>query len=577
MKNKKLFEQDTWTDPSSSSATNQTVTVTGGGRVSNYPVSASSMRWLQSQGSAFTAGYVGSLSAGEFANLFLGTNLSSSVAKNLATIKDDAKTAWDAAQDAENDYYDNTYEPEYDDGLERLQAARDAEDAAAFASALADLDALDERLQEFQDDTLAKSAAHTTAITNFGDYIINGRINTPDPYNLDHPIIAELRAKKAIEKKERDVEIQKQIENLKQAASDSQKAAQLNRLKAYGLAALVAGVAVLGVSALFIPSVNAALGPAVIATLKRMFNVAKGSGDDVLKGTSARSSSQTAKMARNFQRQNPGKYNPFLSDKANQLARQQGVGTNVKGQNPAFRKPLKNSYEPSGKVLSEDRKIQILKEIKKPVVVPEPPKKYKMNFSGKYSPQNTPDKTASEITDALVASGNAKGQRWRHKDKAWQGYETTERMNVVYDKVGHGNQAWDMIVNENQKRRGWRDKNIQEQLNIIAHERAMMEQNSNYKSPFIIEQETLNADKDPLIKKVVKRLKRDIDYPEKPSKKGYPDQPPPEMVNGFHPDFGQKDAYYNGLDPESAKTMMNAPTGNPVIDKKVRAAAKKPK
>ena len=225
--------------------------------------------------------------------------------------------------------------------------------------------------------------------------------------------------------------------------------------------------------------------------------------------------------------------------------------------------PMANSYEPEGKLLSEDRKFKILKEIKKPYKVKEAPKKYKMNFAGKYSPQNTPDKTASQITDDLVASGNAKGQKWRHKDKFWQGYETTERFNVIYDRVGHGDQAWNMIVNENNKKRGWRDRKIQEDLNMIAHERALYEQS-------IQEQETLQADKDPLFKKVSNKLKKDIDYPDKPSRSGFPDGPPPQTLGGYHPDFvnGEKVSnYYNRLDPISADSMP--PTGNPHIDSKV--------
>ena len=58
----------------------------------------------------------------------------------------------------------------------------------------------------------------------------------------------------------------------------------------------------------------------------------------------------------------------------------------------------------------------------------------------------------------------------------------------------------------------------------------------------------------------------------------YPKDPPPEMVNGYHPDLvdGEKVSNrFNKLDPQSAKAMP--PTGNPHIDKKVRAAAKKPK
>ena len=83
----------------------------------------------------------------------------------------------------------------------------------------------------------------------------------------------------------------------------------------------------------------------------------------------------------------------------------------------------------------------------------------------------------------------------------------------------------------------------------------------------IIEQQTLDAPKDPLFKKVAKRLKTEIDYPDKPSKNGYPDTPPPEMVNGFHPEYGKK-YKYDKLDPHSAEAMPA--TGNSEIDTNIQ-------
>ena len=67
-------------------------------------------------------------------------------------------------------------------------------------------------------------------------------------------------------------------------------------------------------------------------------------------------------------------------------------------------------------------------------------------------------------------------------------------------------------------------------------------------------------------------------YDGKPSPLGFPVEEPPKMVNGYHPDLvdGKKVANrFNRLDPISARAMPK--TGNPHIDKKVRAAAKKPK
>ena len=254
---------------------------------------------------------------------------------------------------------------------------------------------------------------------------------------------------------------------------------------------------------------------------------------------------------------------------------------NKKQQNK--KQPQYAHYEPKGRVITESsftpRQRKILREIKKPIEIKEAPKKYKMNFAGKYSSQNTPDKTASAITDELVASGNARGQRWRRKDKYWQGYETTERMNIIYDRLGHGSMAWDRTIAEAQRKNGWRTRKMQEQLNIRAHEKAMLKENPDYQSPWGIEIVETTAENEKRFDKVnkIKQLvsqnkkKRDI-APE------YPKDPPPEMINGWHPDLanGQQIANrYNKLDPQSAEAMPK--TGNPHIDAKVEKAKNKPK
>jgi len=67
-------------------------------------------------------------------------------------------------------------------------------------------------------------------------------------------------------------------------------------------------------------------------------------------------------------------------------------------------------------------------------------------------------------------------------------------------------------------------------------------------------------------------------YDGKPAPLGFPETPPPKTINGYHPDLvdGKKVAdRFNRLDPISAKAMPL--TGNPHIDKKVKAARKKPK
>tara|TARA_B100001029_G_scaffold103999_1_gene85730 strand:- start:44 stop:4285 length:4242 start_codon:yes stop_codon:yes gene_type:complete len=148
-------------------------------------------------------------------------------------------------------------------------------------------------------------------------------------------------------------------------------------------------------------------------------------------------------------------------------------------------------------------------------------------------------------------------------------------MNVVYDNVGHGDQYWDKIVNENLHKKNIKNRKVQEELNIIAHEKTMRRLDSTFISPFrnIEEQETYdNKIKDPLFSKVSDRLKKEIDYENKPAKKGYPNEAPPEMVNGFHPNYGKR-YKYDKLDPQSAESMPVQ--GNPEIDANVQKALDK--
>ena len=103
------------------------------------------------------------------------------------------------------------------------------------------------------------------------------------------------------------------------------------------------------------------------------------------------------------------------------------------------------------------------------------------------------------------------------------------------------------------------------------------EENKNRKESFEINGEVLSE------KRRLKSPKNVVNkipgyYDGKPAPLGFPIEEPPKMKNGYHPDLvdGKKVANrYNRLDPISAKAMP--PTGNPHIDKKVRAAAKKSK
>ena len=57
-------------------------------------------------------------------------------------------------------------------------------------------------------------------------------------------------------------------------------------------------------------------------------------------------------------------------------------------------------------------------------------------------------------------------------------------------------------------------------------------------------------------------------FNQKDIKPTFPENPPPEMVNGLHPEYGKRANRYNKLDPISANSMPL--TGDPEIDAVVK-------
>jgi len=92
--------------------------------------------------------------------------------------------------------------------------------------------------------------------------------------------------------------------------------------------------------------------------------------------------------------------------------------------------------------------------------------------------------------------------------------------------------------------------------------------------PISYEKDPMVTRSGPTVKYVAKRLKGLVDYEGKPSPKGYPSEPPPKMVNGWHPKFG-KNYKYDKLDPVSARAMPMQ--GDPEIDANIIKARKKKK
>lgn len=247
----------------------------------------------------------------------------------------------------------------------------------------------------------------------------------------------------------------------------------------------------------------------------------------------------------------------------------------------------KNSYELKGQVLTENAK-KIIQEIKKPYQLPEE-KREKIKYRPRVIGAPPRSVGADMMKKAEVPSSfkPMEEKAWGKKEKYQNARLSQERKNQVLDFIGTSDHAWEWIT-ETLRNKGhqvayenFNAKDLNgDTLYTIKDEKG----NNNYVfqseiddqiyrsyfGKYLNEQETIQANKDPLFRRVKNRLNSVIDYPDKPSKLGYPDVPPPESVNGWHPDYGQKVDYYNKLDSQSAEAMP--PTGNSEIDANVRRA-----
>ena len=282
-------------------------------------------------------------------------------------------------------------------------------------------------------------------------------------------------------------------------------------------------------------------------------------------------------------------------------------------------KTLGMGYEPEGKVLSESRK-SVLKNIKKPVVIPEEQKKFKVKPK-----LRTPNKligSTPKISKPVETPKQYKQVGGRNLwGKAEYDYNTTqsqERMNQVYELVGDGHMAFDHMLTDSKKMNdeqlekfwgknpdfysyfyggkkyklvrkeqmdgdflvflvddhGEKSNILQSELNEKLAEEQEMKELKEY-NKMNSKKEPISFEKDYMFKRAYQKLKPQVDYKGKPAKKGYPDEKPPEMVNNRHPDFGKAPGYYNKLDPHSAAAMPQQ--DNPEIDAKAKDAKENPK
>lgn len=231
---------------------------------------------------------------------------------------------------------------------------------------------------------------------------------------------------------------------------------------------------------------------------------------------------------------------------------------------------------------------KLIKEIKKPYVV----KEIKQEKLKGYRPRVTGGGINTEPDKLMLKSENPASFKpmdetvWTKQDKYYNARLSQERKNEILDHLGTTHHYWQILTetgrksNEKAFQERYGDYKVvrKEQLTgdtllLFADENGNKESmlQSEYQNMIarqieepLYEQEKLKEPKDTLSKRIKNKLG---DYPNKPSKAGYPNEPPPKMVNGYHPEYGKRSSYYNRLDPQSAKSMPT--TGDPEIDAKV--------
>ena len=552
----------------------------GGGRTYVVMEKNPTLSWLTGESTSFAGGFArGSVENGGLDTLIKGTNLSSQTIIDLSGKVDRAEVAQKTANQAASDHWTNVASPKITSLLAQTQAYLNSPGWGFLRAmgTLAEIDQVYKVYEGYQRRAITASYEYLSANRALGRYVQSGRPLTRleyDPFSLDDVIPDEPDSDD--EDKDKDELIQDQLDKLMQDNSELAQAQALNKLKALGWGALMAGGIIVGAAVLAKPAIVGALGVGVVRTLRAFIKT-----------------KPIPRPPSNPNTPGPGQLNQkgadFGARMRNQMAKDHGTTVSQQGGKTYRTSPkdpdrgnssLLNSYEPN-------RRKKILSEIRKPVKVKEGPTKYKMNFSGKYSSQNTPDKTASQASDNLVAKANERGSRWRMDDKRWSGYETTEKMNIIHDKVGHGSQYWDRMLDEAKEKNNWRSREVQEELNKIAHEKAMLKENPDFRSPF----GNLNIDTAPTTPKnkknfdAVTKIKNMA--ADKATKKmmtqiipEYPSKPPtvPDEVTGLHPKLKSGEntsAYYKRLDPTSADSMPDAEY--PQIDDLRDKAKKKPK
>jgi len=384
-----------------------------------------------------------------------------------------------------------------------------------------------------------------------GRYVQSGKLVDPDPFNLNDPTIKK-------EKELDEAEINKLIAELRKAASDAQRAALLNKLKAFGYGALLAAGAVLGFKILLGGAGLKALGAPLVNLLKKLAPkvtktpVVKDAGvlPKQLKAAAERAIEKLASKAPN---------DPAARGLLDRISRAESSG-NVSAVEKALKAferfmgattnspgGLVNSHQLSGKVLTESQK-RIIRDIKKPVQVKEMPTKFKVKPTGRRN--KTVGADMMKIPDTPNQYKPPAPNIWASKDRQANIRASQEKKNEVLELVGAAEHHWTYLTEESRRKK-------QEKVN------EMMSAEYDKQMELLYEKHRMKEAK---ITKAMSAFRKPTDVaPE------YPKDPPPQLdpETGMHPKYGKK-YKHDKLDPHSAEAMP--PTGDPVIDANVKKA-----
>ena len=207
-------------------------------------------------------------------------------------------------------------------------------------------------------------------------------------------------------------------------------------------------------------------------------------------------------------------------------------------------------------ILTENRK-RIFRDLKKPVEIKEAPTKFKVK------PKVRNNKSVgSDMMKTPVIPKEFKPHLdiWRKEDYPSNLRASQEKKNQVLELVGAAEHHWSYLIENKRKEK-------QEKIN------EMLASDFDKQMEIMYEKYKLKENK---VDKLISSIKKNkTEYSGQPSPNGFPDTPPPKMVNGYHPEFGKRGNMYNTLDKISASSMPE--TGDPEIDGKVTKAKKQPK